>query len=326
MAKKTDLLFSDNTANEQGGNLFGGLLDRCIPSPFSEVYLTPRTTYSGISYLRNISNTIASDTISSLPVRVCFCNDSEPDCSYQPPTIKVKKGEAFTVPLIAVDQLNHPVDTNIISSLTSQYGGFSEGQQNQSVEMSCKNVTFNVFSPHDSETITLFADGPCGSSMLSVRHLDIEFTNCSCPVGFEPLNSKTRCDCVCDSKLSHFITICNSTTDSIVKMGSNSWIAYINGTVPPEYVIHAHCPFDYCQPPTENISMNLNLPNGADVQCAYNRSGVLCGRCQEHLSLSLGSSRCLSCHSHWPALLVVILLAAIVAGILLVTAVLHCKN
>ena len=143
VAIKTDLLFSDNTANEQGGNLFGGLLDRCIPSPFSEVYLTPQTTYSGISYLRNISNTIASDTISSLPVRVCFCNDSEPDCSYQPPTIKVKKGEAFTVPLIAVDQLNHPVDTNIISSLTSQYGGFSEGQQNQSVEMSCKNVTFD---------------------------------------------------------------------------------------------------------------------------------------------------------------------------------------
>ena len=322
-AIKTDLLFSDNTANEQGGNLFGGLLDRCIPSPFSEVYLTPRTTYSGISYLRNISNTIASDTISSLPVRVCFCNDSEPDCSYQPPTIKIKKGEAFTVPLIAVDQLNHPVNTNIISSLSSQYGGFSEGQQTQSVEMSCKNVTFNVFSPHDSETITLFADGPCGRSTLSVRHLDIEFINCSCPVGFEPLNSKTRCECICDSELSRFVTVdCNSTTDSIVKVDSNSWIAYLIASDPPGYIIHPHCPFDYCQPPTENISMNLNLPNGADAQCAYNRKGVLCGGCQEHLSLSLGSSHCLSCHSHWPAVFVVILLAAIVAGILLVTAVL----
>ena len=65
--------------------------------------------------------------------------------------------------------------------------------------------------------------------------------------------------------------------------------------------------------------MNLNLPNGADTQCAYNRSDLLCGACQEHLSLSLGSSRCLPCHSHWPAVLVVIFLAAIIAGILLVT-------
>ena len=68
--------------------------------------------------------------------------------------------------------------------------------------------------------------------------------------------------------------------------------------------------------------MNLNIPNGADTQCAYNHSGILCGGCQENFSLSLGSSRCLPCHSHWPAVLVVILLAAIVAGILLVTALL----
>ena len=57
-------------------------------------------------------------------------------------------------------------------------------------------------------------------------------------------------------------------------------------------------------------------------QCAYNHAGVLCGACQEHLSLSLGSSRCLSCHSHRPVVLVVILLAAIIAGILLVIALL----
>ncbi len=321
--KKTDLFFSSNTANEQGANIFGGLLDRCIPSPFSEVHLILRTNYSGISYLGNISNPIELDTISSLPVRVCFCDsNNEPDCSYQPPAIKVKKGEAFNVPLVVVDQLNHPVDANVISSLTSKYGVFSEGQQTQSVDRSCRNLTFNVFSPHNSETLNLFVNGPCGSSTRSFRYLDIEFANCSCPVGFEPLNTKTRCECICDSQLSLFITNCNSTIESIVKMDTNSWITYINDTDPPGYVIHPHCPFDYCRLPTENVSMNLNLPNGADAQCAYNRNGILCGSCQEHLSLSLGSSRCIPCHSHWPAILTIILLAAIVAGILLVTALL----
>ena len=111
------ILFSDNTATEQGPNIFGGLLDRCIPSPFAEVYQKRNQYYSGFNYFQNISN-IKSDSISSLPVRVCFCtSEGEPDCSYsnQPPLIKVKKGEAFTVSLVAVDQVNHSVDANIIA-------------------------------------------------------------------------------------------------------------------------------------------------------------------------------------------------------------------
>ena len=173
-----NILFFGNTASEQGANIFGGLLDRCIPSPFAEVYgrlEAPPPHYSGISYLGDITNTTALlDTISSPPVRVCFCrSESEPDCSYQPPITKVKKGEAFTVPLVAVDQVNHSVDANIISSLSSQRGGFSEGQQTQSVGKKCNNVTFNVFSRYNFEIINLFADGPCGSSTLSTRHLYI---------------------------------------------------------------------------------------------------------------------------------------------------------
>ena len=325
MLNTSNILFFNNTASEQGANLFGGLLDRCLPSPFAEVYQKQSTYYSGLSYLGNISNITALDTISSMPVRVCFCRSvSEPDCGYQPPTIKVKKGEAFTVPLVAVDQANHSVNANIISSLSSQDGGFSQGQQTQSVERNtyCSNLTYNVLSPHNSETINLFADGPCGSSTFSIQHLDVQFTECTCPVGFEPLNSKTSCECFCDPHLSPYISNCNITTESLIRMGTLSWITHISDTDPPGYVIHPNCPFDYCKPLTEDISMNLNLPNGADAQCAYNRSGVLCGACQEHLSLSLGSSRCLPCHSYWPAVLVVILLAAIIAGILLVTALL----
>ena len=238
--------------------------------------------YSGVSYLDEISNIItALDTISSQLVRVCFCksdSESEPDCSYQPPIIKIKKGKAFTVPPVAVDQVNHSVDAHIISSLSSQDDGFSEGQQIQSIERTCSSVIFNVFSPHNLETINLFADGPCGSSTLSTRHLYIQFADCTCPVGFQPLDRETRCEYCnnCDSKLSPHIINCNSTTESLVRVNTNSWITHINDTDPPGYVIHPNCPFDYCEPPTENISMNLNFPDGTDAQCAYDRSGVFC--------------------------------------------------
>ena len=112
-------LFSDNTASERGANIFGGLLDRCISSPFAEVYWRASHYSTGVSYLYDITNITALGTISSLPIRVCFCkSESEPDCSYQPPITKVKRGAAFTVPLVAVDQVNHSVDANIISSLS----------------------------------------------------------------------------------------------------------------------------------------------------------------------------------------------------------------
>ena len=321
-----NILFTENTATEQGSNLFGGLLDRCIPSPFAEVYLKQDIHYSGISYLQNITENAQIHSIRSHPVRVCFCNvEHKLDCSYQLPTITVKKGEAFNVSVVAVDQVNNTVDANIITSISSSDGGFGEGQQTQSVGRNCTDLTYNVFSPHDNETINLYADGPCGSAALSTSQVTIYFKECTCPVGFEPLSnskSSTRCECVCDSNLSPYITDCNHATSVVFRVNTNSWITYINNTDSPDYVINQYCPFDYCEPLTENVSINFNLPNGADAQCAYNRTGVLCGSCIQKFSLSLASSCCLPCHSHWPAVCVVILLTAILAGILLVTALL----
>ena len=324
-----NIMFSQNTATEHGSDIYGGLLDRCIPSIFAEVYLKGGTpyVYNGITYLGNITN-IALDSIASLPVRVCFCSTlGQPDCSYQPSPFRVKKGETFNMSLVAVDQVNHTVDANVISSLSSLEGGFGEGQQIQGVykDRNCTNLTFSVFSPHESETINLYADGPCGSATLSTSHVSIQFVNCTCPVGFEPLSnnpSMTNCECVCDSQLSPHITTCNATTSLLQRINTNSWIAYVNDTDPPGYVIHLNCPFDYCHLPTDNVSINFNLPNGADAQCAHGRRGVLCGACQQNLSLSLGSSLCLPCESHWPAMFVAILIAAIIAGILLVAALL----
>ena len=282
-----------------------------------------RIHHSGVDYLKNISNNFVLDSISSQPVRVCFCNsEHEPDCSYQLPTITVKKGEAFSVSVVAVNQVNITLIANISSSVSLSDGGFGEGQQVQNVGRNCTNLTYNVYSPHNSETIDLFADGPCGRAAFSTSHIIIQFTDCTCPVGFQPLSnskSSTRCECVCDSRLSPFIIHCDYATSSVIRVGTNSWISYINYTDPPGYVKCRYCLFDYCKHSEDNVSINFNLPNGADAQCSYNRTGVLCGCGRGKSSLSLATSRCLPCHSYWPEVCVVILLAAILAGILLVT-------
>ena len=326
----TELYFSGNnaSASEHGSNIFGGLLDRCIPSVFAEVYLTQNEeSYykSGVTYIGNISNA-SPYSLASQPVRVCFCPpNGEPDCSYKHPPIRVKKGEAFNVSLVAVDQVNNTLDANIFSFLSSSGGGFGEGQQSQSVNENCTDLTFNVYSPQISEILHVYADGPCGRNAISTSHVTIHFADCSCPVGFEPRSnslSSTTCECICDSRLSAYIEKCNSTTSLLMKGNTNSWITYVNDINSTGYVIYPNCPFDYCHSQSDNVYINLNIPNGADTQCLYNREGVLCGACKQNLSLSLGSSRCLPCHSYWPAVLVAILITSIIAGILLVVAIL----
>ena len=70
------------------------------------------------------------------------------------------------------------------------------------------------------------------------------------------------------------------------------------------------------------MEVNLNLANGSDAQCANGHSGLLCGTCQPGLSLSIGSSHCIPCPSHWPVNLIAIIIATLLAGILLVVFVL----
>ena len=54
------------------------------------------------------------------------------------------------------------------------------------------------------------------------------------------------------------------------------------------------------------------------MQCAYNRTGILCGTCAPGFSVSLSSSRCVACPSYWRGLLIVYIVVFIIAGICLV--------
>ena len=66
---------------------------------------------------------------------------------------------------------------------------------------------------------------------------------------------------------------------------------------------------DYCLPYSSNV--NLLYP---DSQCQFNRTGILCSQCQQHLSMVFGSSRCMECTN----LHILITIIVIVAGIVLV--------
>ena len=322
------VLFSNNTALESGCSIFGGLLNRCARSANVPFFDTERfglfpsiENDNGVRYIGRISDvTLDIASIASLPVQVCFCdNQSRPICNETMRLIhsQITKGELFTISLVAVDQIQHPVEATIISSLL--YGGLLlQGQQAQ-VNTTCTEVSFSVASPSDREVLEVLADGPCQNSEPSARRVEVVFHNCTCPIGFQPSNDNSVCKCECDSRLREFgITDCDISTNSIIRQGTNIWITYINESGQSGFVVHRVCPFDYCRPSNETVRINLNLPNGADALCANNRAGVLCGTCKESFSLSLGSTACVHCEDYWPAVCFAIIVASVIAGILLV--------
>ena len=312
------MYFSKNYANHyKGSTLYGGLLDRCAPNPFAEIN---NKDSLGITYFYKVS-TVKHSSIFSKPVRVCICtkNISDYQCSLQKSHINVRKGETFNISLVAVDQIFQPLNANIQASIFSTGSGLAEGQLNRRIPAQCTNLTFNIVSPHESENLTLYAsDGPCKDAKLSRATIEVHFLPCSCPVGLQVAGTNdSNCTCECHRNISQYMKKCNSQTASLVKQPrSRAWISSINGTNLIGYLVYPNCPFDYCLSTSPPIY--LNKPNGADAQCAFNRSSLLCGSCQPGLSLSLGSSRCLSCPSNWPVLLVTITLAALLAGIVLV--------
>ena len=64
--------------------------------------------------------------------------------------------------------------------------------------------------------------------------------------------------------------------------------------------------FDYCI--ISIVSLNLNE---SDLQCTYNRSGILCGQCQSGFSLMLGSNQCGHCSNYYLFLLLLFIIAGI---------------
>ena len=323
----TYFYFSNNSA-QRGAAIYGGLLDRCVlqpPGEFpqNEMFIHP------VDYLQKMSNLKESDVksqISSEAVRVCFCRDEIPDCTYQLPPVTVKLDGMFTVSAAAVDQVNNTLSATVYSSLLSLEEELIRTLLSRNTSQKCTQLDFNIASPRSSETLILYADGPCSNIGISQRMIELEFQTCEsyCArfIGFQPSQSnRTTCQCECRIDLPYF-TNCMSSTGELVRDG-DYWVNVINETNKTAYSFFSvhFCPYDYCLPSTEHVYINLTRPNGSDAQCAFNRSGKACGSCKEGLSLVFGSSRCKECSNYYLALLI----PFAIAGILIVVFLIACN-
>lgn len=324
-----DLKFSSNIATVSGSVMYGGLYDRCIITPltrssFFNTDLGPLLAgLRGIMYLTNISNLQDIDLLTSLPVRVCYCSNNQPKCDNDTLTIPSQKGSNITVSVLALDQVGHPLNATIFLELESTTGGLGDGQHLQKISDQCTNLSLSVTSLANEETVVFYADGPCGQAKPSVVKLEIVFTECNCPIGFDvDYQEPSTCKCTCSEALSGLIQNCTTEFNtSLLRKSDNSWIDYNEEL---GYMYSFRCPYGYCLP-FDTVEINLNIPNGADVQCANNRGGKLCGSCKTDYSLSAGQTGCIECGYLWPVNVILLFIANIISGILLI-AILMCLN
>ena len=132
-----------------------------------------------------------------------------------------------------------------------------------------------------------------------------------CPKGFS-LHLEEYCQC--DQILSSYmpsLTHCNI-DDQTIPRPANSWISAYTVNNSHSYHVSLHCPFDYCLPYSSHL--NLSTP---DSQCQFNRSGLLCGQCQQGLSAVFGSSQCKHCSNVYLLIIIPIAIAGLVLVLLL---------
>ena len=133
----------------------------------------------------------------------------------------------------------------------------------------------------------------------------------SCPLGFVKIDG--ICQCYPSFKFFEF-NDCNINTQTILRP-SKGWISldvHTQQNSSFSCYISQQCPFDYCKP--YSFYINLSDP---DTQCQFNRSGILCGQCQQGLSAVFSSSYCQHCSNIYLLLIIPMAMAGLAVVLLL---------
>ena len=321
------LNFKNNSADDAGSVLYGGAIDHCKLTHGLNSYSSGEVF--DMLFSKNARDYNTASKISSDPLHICLCKDNLPDCRgsryYTVPYPQiVYPGETFHISVVAVGQRDGTVPSTVRGTVKDSYiidsnqVNLLDYQYLQHTNNTCTKLNFTLFSLSQTVTIELYPEGsPCPGND---RLLNISMViNQTCPPGFNI--SESARSCVCEPRLTQYTKQCYI-TDGVGYITRESdetfWAGY--NYISHELILHPHCPFDYCV--NDAVVFSLDSTENTDVQCAYNRSGLLCGHCREGYSLTLGSFHCsMQCTNNYLSLLILFA----VMGVALVFLLLVCK-
>ena len=321
--------FNNNTAKKAGSVIYGGSIgENCLLE--NRNFDEPTDFFLAISTFVNQSG---YSLISSEPRGVCFCIDSEPDCSLSNVTTLAFLGGSVNFSVALIGQYNN-LTTGVIKSFTGC--GSSDAQLQDVSSASCTNITrivklddlhnqvnINV-TPNSFEFENNFFQPSKTVIVQPSKTVIVQIK--PCPAGFCLLDTL-----VCGIDLSFSPSLEGAVNNYNIPNGSvlknrNIWMEGMkfNCTSLVSNVtnnclnvcgllVSTHqCPFDYCN---EGTSLSLANP---DEQCNFNRAGRLCGMCSDSLSLMLGSNKCGQCSNAYLTLIIPFGLLGIILVILII--------
>ena len=174
----------------------------------------------------------------------------------------------------------------------------------QYIDKYCTKLHYTIGFPKKSYCelfLKLASDSDEYLNIFSIRQI-------TCPTGFLKIDERCQCDPVL---VQYGITNCNINDQTILRP-ANSWISATTHNNSYTYHISLYCPFRYCLP--HSLYLNFSTPNS---QCQFNRSGLLCGHCQQGLSTVFSSSHCQNCSSIFLLLIIPITLVGVTLVLML---------
>ena len=317
-----------NNSGESGGDVvYGG-------------HMGIASAYDGSNCLKTfkqvsiINQTNTMSTISSQPSRVCVCDSTgHPDCLKIFHRRTLYPGESVSLWAVVVGQ-------DFGTGTGSVYGQFQPSEQTARLEewqysqkvtqTHCNPLNYTILSaPTDSAVLVLTAvemtqvqpvvtnstvqtaiegynafvggNGSFPQPLLTFP-VYINISIQQCPLGFSL--TKTPYRCKCNSLLSQLPGVECYIENRSFKRSGTSWIGLRHDK---DITVSQYCLPFFCEVTVQNVTVN-----DLEHQCKNNRSGVLCSRCQNGLSVALGSYRCLHCSNSNISLILLFALAGII--------------
>ena len=318
-SKLVKLLFMNNSALFGGHQIHGGWID--FTSEQNQV--DDILVFNGDNY-----SYIASD-----PIRVCLCDDNHvANCSISETDMELQ-GCSLNLAIVAVGQRFTPVlayveaDSKVNES--NEINHLIVSPRIQSLQKSCSNVKYKI-SPENNNIILVLKPNPryelppqenSTSAYESLfTDLTIHLKKRDCILGF--VKKKDDCECVCLPSLKSIGIDCSTSEfnlKTIIVKNAQQWVGVTKAHITagmnngPEVISHEDCPLNYCE---QNPNKSLTFPlEDQDQQCAFDRSGILCGGCKTNFSRVLGSIKCKKCAND---LLLLKIFSFMFAGVILV--------
>ena len=328
------LIFTNNTAGVAGMAIWGGAFyQRCKQLNCSNSIPFDIANAELFNDRNSPSN---PSIIASSPRDICYCNNSNIINKYctasderifkkYGPSLSPYPGQELKVSIALLGQLRGLV-TGLVQADLKQtpenVAHFGALQRTQRISQAkCTAVVYTIYSSvpdpvlelhmslarkteHESESLTYHFFLSISAPLELISSVVLQ----RCPVGFTHDTALGLCACF-RPLLQYVDNSCDIDTQTIQRKPALWLYAFFTDNYTQTLAAHEHCPFDYCN--QGMLRVNLRHP---DSQCAHNRSGILCGECQDGLSLTLGSPKCQQCSNRFLSLFSVFL----VAGILLV--------